>query len=478
MHTVTDVLVIGGGIIGCAIAQRLAQRKIRICTVFEWPPPAGQASAASGAMLCVFSEVTPSHDIARQDLELTYHVSARKLYDDWLCELREAGTPQLSLVPGLFVIANARGDNDLIEIDAIRNAASRFESTTENVRPSDITGLRPASKYPCSQAIYLPDEGSVDSEILLTSLNTYLKHHSSVTMLSGTVASLHIDSSQVTATLADGHIVIADRVVLCCGAAAQHLLTSSSLASANVPALLSGRGTSLVVRTSTAFPTPIRTPNRGFACGVHVVPRMNGHVYLGATNRLSTAPDFTATPRLSELSALTYGVVHEISTSLVDAEVITSRVGHRPVTIDKIPLVGRTWEERVLIASGTYRNGMLLSPLIANLIADEIMHPGSTDDHHYSPRRTVRSGTPDDVNTWLLSMSRSLVASLSELGGVLPYGRDRDLQEFIAAALRPFLDDSYDPRRLAKVAQRLLRQAPAEESVPLLFELVSKDFRT
>ena len=123
----------------------------------------------------------------------------------------------------------------------------------------------------------------------------------------------------------------------------------------DLPPLWSGRGVCMVVSAGFDLPAAVRTPNRGFACGAHLVPRGAGTVYLGATNRLSTEPDLHRRPSLDEITTLIHDGATELNTGPRDAQLLTVRVGHRPVTTDHLPLVGRTHHDRVHVATGTYR---------------------------------------------------------------------------------------------------------------------------
>ena len=168
----------------------------------------------------------------------------------------------------------------------------------------------------------------------------------------------------------------AAQVVLATGAHTHELLARSGLAGL-LPPLFGGRGVSVLVRATDPLAGCVRTPNRAFACGLHAVPRADGLTYLGATNRLTTSPEPALGPQLSELDDLVGGCVRELDRRLRRAEVVAMSVGHRPVTADRLPLVGRTAEPWLLVATGTWRNGVVLAPLVADLVAAEVAEPGS-----------------------------------------------------------------------------------------------------
>ena len=115
---------------------------------------------------------------------------------------------------------------------------------------------------------------------------------------------------------------------------------------------------------------------------------------------------------------------------------------------------------------------ILLAPLLADLIATELAAPGTHAGHPFSPRRPTQEV---DLETLLTTASRSLVATLEQPGGHLPFGREAELERFLAAALPALLGlDGQRRTRFEATARRLLRQAPPAESVPLLFYLAGR----
>ena len=120
----------------------------------------------------------------------------------------------------------------------------------------------------------------------------------------------------------------------------------------------------------------IRTPNRGMACGLHVVPLSNNHIYIGATNKISHKP--INYPILSGVLGLQQSLVKEINKSYSNLKIKKILVGHRPTTIDTFPIIGPTDVKGVYIASGTKRDGLTLSPLVGKAIADLIINNKQT----------------------------------------------------------------------------------------------------
>lgn len=465
---VHDMLVVGSGIVGGAVAVALADAGVDTAVVTDLPARSRQASRAAGAMLGVFSEVSSTESPARRDLHVAERVRARRLYDGWVADLSERSGVAVGIVPGLFVIGNNDGEDDEAGLAAIADAASAWESPAEPVSWRDVPGLQPEPAARPFRVLHLAAEGSVDTGLLLGALDGVLERHPRTEIVPGRVAGLEPGAGEdITVRLTSGAERRARRVVLAGGAETTGLLLASPDLETGLPPVLAGRGVSALLRSPIPLPAAIRTPNRGFACGTHLVPRA-GSVYLGATNRLSTGPPAERQATLDEIAALVNSGVREIHTGLRQAELVSVSTGYRPVTVDSLPLVGRTLDPRVLVATATYRNGILLAPRVAELLAREVIEPGSGSEHPYSARREIK--VPAGAEWLPAGAGRSLVAHLTSPDRRLAPGRARELEQFLQLAIAMLLDGDAPDRGLRRKLSRLGQRAPLEEAVPLVFE--------
>lgn len=403
MATIYDLVVCGNGIVGLSIAFESIRRGMRTAVI----GPIGRdkaASTASGAMLGCFGEVTrltESEEHGR--LKLTADLKARELWPDWV----EAIVHELPSDPGLvnsegtFVVLNSIGDAtvDSGNFEAIRRTLVREAEPFSEVEPASIPWINPDPLSRPLEALHIPGEKSVNSAVLLASLLTAIER------MGGTIVDDHVErvdspavGTSVIHTVHSGEFV-ANSVVMAMGAETETVVRASFSGSwvDRIPPLFSGYGVSLLVDN----PAPsvprhvVRTPNRAFACGLHLVPRSDGTVYLGGTNVVVSQSRRTATIR--DLEFLLNCAVFQLHRGLPQSGVTAVQVGNRPVPADGFPLIGKLPSTQTYIATGTYRDGLQQSPLVANYIVDILKGGASVHEELFMPFAPVRR--PIEVST-------------------------------------------------------------------------------
>jgi glycine/D-amino acid oxidase-like deaminating enzyme len=372
-----DVIVVGAGAIGGAIAYELASRGVTVCRAGEIER-SNSASKAAGAMNGCFGEVTNSLlNSEHGRLKLEMDVLAKNMWPEWLRRLAVSSNDDSNLLSaaGTHVILNSAGmaEIDSVNYNSIKLALAEYSESYEDVEPCDIEWLKPDDLVRPLCGLHIPHEHAINSHLLLHKLDEGLKGEGGA-ICPVNVRRLIVDNGSVVGVeLVNGRSVFAEKVVLAAGVHTLSLLEQFPEIHKKIPPLFNGYGVSLLVKVSDKCGLPtsvIRTPNRAFACGLHCVPRGDGLLYIGATNILAETPKSNAL--ISDVQFLLGCAVEQLHLDLHDAEIISVQVGNRPISADGFPLLGEVGVGGVWIATGTYRDGLHQSPLIARYIADAL----------------------------------------------------------------------------------------------------------
>ena len=358
-----EVVIIGAGAIGTAVAWRCAQRGRRVCLVD--PDPTRGAWRTAAGMLAPITEL---HFTETPLLRLSLDSLAR--YPSFVAEVEdESGLPTGFAQTGTVAIAWDGADLAALHD---RHAFAR----TLGVDASLLTGrelreLEPALAAGLPGGMFAPGDHQVDPRLLHAALSEAARRRGVRVVASS--ASVRVDGTRaVGVTLADGTELPADHVVVAAGAWSAAV---SGVPAAQAAPVRPVKGQTLRLR----LPGPPRLTRvvRGTVKGspIYVVPRADGQLVVGAT---SEEAGFDVSPRAGavyELLRDAQSVLPELSEAVLE-EVST---GLRPGSPDNAPLVGPAGITGLIHATGHYRNGILLAPVTADGVA-ELIADGSLPD--------------------------------------------------------------------------------------------------
>lgn len=372
----SDVIVVGHGVLALSIAVQLARKdkSAKVSLVGDTSMPGG-ASKAAGAMLGSFGEITnTSLDSKAGQKKFKMSLKATDLWPDLLDYLSDQSGRLVKLNLGTYVFANSR--SGLLEdenIKAMRKALDVHNETYEVVPPNDVSFFLPEEDSRARELIYIPHEGSVDGGEHLAALAAVVSSLENITVKADRVVSVQVDNGSACGVILQSRDFISTKcVVLANGVGVGHLIQTVDVLKDLFPPIFAGMGTSLVVaQPEQKIDSVVRTPNRAFACGFHAVPRSGEHLYLGATNNVHL--DRVENPSISDMHFLMECAMEQLNHTMHGGSVYASSVGNRPVSLDTFPLLGKTHVEGLVVATGTYRDGFHLSPLIAEAIADLVI---------------------------------------------------------------------------------------------------------
>ncbi|HCP47422.1 MAG: glycine oxidase ThiO [Alphaproteobacteria bacterium] len=366
-HQQVDLLVIGGGIHGCAIAHEVASSTGRQVVVLEKSVPGAEASGAAAGILgphLECDEPGPFLDLCRHSLAL---------YPEWVQRLEADSGHDLEFSPcgGVLVALNS-AERDRLQTQAILMADSGLPGTWLNA-----DSLRRAEPEigPNLGGLSLPEEAQVDPKKVMGALAVAARK-AGVSFEQDTVT--HISGGPTVQVRAQRRTYHAKQLVVAAGAWAATLPGIGLSETAVVPA----RGQ--IVLLGAAVP-PTRTilfSHRGY-----VVPRADGRVLCGSTLEFEGFQKAVTANGVSKILDLATELLPQLAT----AELLDAWSGFRPYTEDHMPLLGHSGREGIWLATGHYRNGILLAPATAKIMAALLSGESpSTPVDAFDPRRGSR----------------------------------------------------------------------------------------
>lgn len=404
--TTADVVIIGNGALGLFLADELIERQVGSVVVVGPSHRDTGASQAAGAMLGCFGETTTETlrtGAARTRFELG--LSAHDKWPETLRRLEEfapSDRPLQTTTESHIILNSVGAELDTVNFAAIIDALDQYDKPWNEVDPADIPGYNPRPESRALRAIHLPTEGAVDARGVLASLERRLRHGGAI-LLDQTVRRLVGSDEEVTAVeLDDGHLIEAGTVVVAAGIHSESLVRTVF----DVPDLMPtfpGLGFAMIAKRTGGepFTSVVRTPNRGFACGLHVVPQGGGLEYYGATNRL--VHTISSVTWMADVRFLAQYSMHQLDERAATHEVTRWCTGNRPVTLDGFPLVGWMPPSGLYLMTGTYRDGFHCAPLLAEHVAHELQGKSGIIDSIFQPvrkpvaTRTVESSIDEYV---------------------------------------------------------------------------------
>jgi glycine oxidase len=371
-----DLAVVGGGVIGLAVAWRAASAGLRV-TVVD-PAPGGGASWAAAGMLAPVTEV---HYGEQALLRLNLAAAAR--WPGFAAELEEAaGRPVGYLACGTLSVA--RDPDDLAAIDDLYRFQQGLGLEVERLRSRECRSLEPGLAPGVRGGVLVPGDHQVDNRALVGALLAAAAR-AGVVLRPATARGLRVAGGRVRGLVLDGgEALAAGTVVLAAGGWSGAL---DGLDPALLPPVRPVKGQLLHLRGPASEPLARRNV-RGLEA--YVVPRADGRVVVGATVEEQGFDQ-----------RVTAGAVHhllraaaELLPDVDELELTETAVGLRPGSPDNAPLLGETGLDGLVVATGHYRNGILLTPVTAEAIT-ELLLDGRTPEAiaPFSPRRFDRAGT-------------------------------------------------------------------------------------
>jgi glycine oxidase len=354
-RTEHDLIVVGAGVIGLAIAWRAAQRGLRPLVLDAGEPASGATGVAAG-MLAPVTEA----DFGEEPLT-ELNLAAARLYPDFVAEL-EAASGHVTDYRTTGTISVAVDRDQAEELARLHELQRSLGLDARRLAARECRALEPALSTRVVGGIDAPGDHQISPRLLAGALRAALEQGGGAVRPYAHVDAIVAANGAITGVaLESGELVSADTVVIAAGARSGELGLPRDAAVPIRPV----KGQILRLRGEPGNPVAtriVRTPT------VYAVPRTDGRLVVGATVEERGFDAAVTAGGVLDLLREAYDVLPGIT----ELEFLEASAGHRPATPDNRPVVGEGAISGLVWASGHWRNGVLLAPLTARAVVDLI----------------------------------------------------------------------------------------------------------
>ncbi|MGW7208381.1 glycine oxidase ThiO [Streptomyces sp. NPDC054837] len=378
----SDVLVVGGGIIGLVTAWRAAQRGFATAVVD--PEPGGGAAQVAAGMLAAVTEL----HYGEQTL-LGLNLASARRYPEFAAELTELTGHDLGYrrCGTLAVALDADDRAHLRELHALQQE-SGLES--EWLSGRECRRLEPMLAPGVRGGLRVDGDHQIDPRRLIKALLAACERAGVVfhRLWAERLDLVGDRAAGITAT--DGTRLGAAQVVLAAGSLSGRL---AGVPDEVLPPVRPVKGQVLRLTVPQRYAPFLNRTVRAVVRGsqVYLVPRENGELVIGATSEEQGWDTSVTAGGVYELLR----DAHELVPGITELPLTETRAGLRPGSPDNAPLLGPTELPGLLLATGHYRNGVLLTPVTGDAMA-HVLTTGELPDEvrPFTPRRFTFTELP------------------------------------------------------------------------------------
>lgn len=354
MNPAYDAIIIGGGLAGLSVAKELSRLKQRVL-VLEMEKVCGQTSRAAAGILDPYteaSEETPLYQLGLKSLDY---------YPSFLKEIQEWSSMDVEYEkPGILYVALSLEDEEILE--------DRFEwqrkqgLTVERCSAEEVQRKEPFISKRIRSGIFYPEIAKLNASKLVDALLEASRLRGAEIRTSIRNLSISLSAGKVRGVKTQEGLIETRTVILASGswAGLQRELGLFSLKISPV------RGQILILKASTPFyPKHILHTLRW----AYIIPWPERKLLVGSTLESAGFENQVTSEGKKDILERASEMVEEIRHLPLE----TSWAGLRPYPEGGMPLVGPTPIEGLYLAVGYYRSGVLISPLIGKLLAEEIV---------------------------------------------------------------------------------------------------------
>jgi glycine oxidase len=344
-----DVVVVGGGPIGLASAWRAAQAGLRV-TLVDAAPGSGASYAAAGML----APVTEAHYGEEQLLAL--NLASAEAWPAFAAEVEAAAGMPIGYAGGGTVVVAFDAD-DHAALDELHRYHERLGLPAERLRAREVRAVEPMVHPSARSGMVAASEQRVDPRALTAAL-VHAAERAGVALVADAVVEIVVQGDRATGIRTASEF-LAGTVVLAAGC---HSGSIAGLPPAARPPVRPVKGQILTLNGPPVVTHSVRGLVRGSS--IYMVPRGDGRLVVGATvEEMGWDTTVTATA--------TYELLRDAITvvpAVGELELVEVRAGLRPGSPDNAPMIGAGALDGLVVATGHFRNGVLLTPVTADAV--------------------------------------------------------------------------------------------------------------
>ncbi|MFD8610847.1 glycine oxidase ThiO [Streptomyces sp. NPDC059631] len=381
----SDVLVVGGGIIGLVTAWRAALRGLSTAVVD--PEPGGGAAQVAAGMLAAVTELHYGEETL-----LGLNLASARRYPDFAAELTETTGHDLGY-RRCGTLAVALDTDDRAHLRDLHALQLRCGLEAEWLSGRDCRRLEPMLAPGVRGGLRVDGDHQIDPRRLSAALVAACERAGVVFHRDRAERLTLARGRAAGCVLRDGTALGAEQVVLAAGSLSGRL---AGVPDEVLPPVRPVKGQVLRLTVPKRYAPFLSRTVRAVVRGGHVylVPRLNGELVVGATSE-ELGWDTTVT------AGGVYELLrdaHELVPGITELPLTETRAGLRPGSPDNAPLLGPTGLDGLLLATGHHRNGVLLTPVTGDVMAHALTTGALPDEARpFTPRRFAAARTEQPV---------------------------------------------------------------------------------
>jgi glycine oxidase len=351
----SEILIIGGGIIGLSIARNLRKLGVKKITILERGKLGQEASFAAAGMLAVQAESD------KCDHFFHFCDESRNLFPNFASEILDETGIDIELeTSGTLYLSFS--EKDSTDINARFDWQKAAGLTVKQLTSTEIRKIEPFVSPDVREGLFFEKDWQVDNRKLLFALKLFVANNNIDVFENEEVLSLLNGKNRVIGVETKNGKFFADKVIITTGAWTSFIKTGEFM----FPEIKPIRGQMLCVKTAKRLFSKVIYSPRGY-----IVPRRDGRILAGATIE-EVGFDANIT---SEGMDSVFANTLELVPSLANLGIAEKWSGLRPFFADGLPILGRIPNfDNILIATAHFRNGILLAPKTAEIIAKQAIN--------------------------------------------------------------------------------------------------------